>query len=85
MSTNFDYIHETLSNALSPTSLEVIDESHKHQGHSGYHQNGSHFAITIASPAFADKTLLECHRMIYDALGAKVGKDIHALRITIKR
>lgn len=85
MQTNLNYIQDSLKNALSPTLLEVIDESHKHQGHSDYHNDGSHFAITIASPAFANKTLLECHRLIYDALGTKVGKEIHALRINIKR
>lgn len=79
------FIRETLTKALAPTTLEVIDESHHHLGHRGYNESGSHFAITIAAPAFTDKSLLECHRLVYDALGDKVGKEIHALRINIKR
>ena len=82
---NHEFIQKTLTAALSPTLLEITDESHKHIGHSGYNNAGSHFVITISSPAFTAKTLLECHRMIYEALGPAVGKQIHALRINIKR
>lgn len=85
MQTHLDYIQQTLRQILTPTTLEVIDESHQHQGHGGYNSAGSHFAITIASPAFTEKSLLECHQLVYQALGAKVGKEIHALRINIKR
>ena len=79
------FIQETLRKALMPTTLEVINESHLHEGHAAYHKDGSHFAVTIVAPAFADKTLVECHRLVYEALEGKVGKDIHALRIIIKR
>lgn len=82
---NHEFIQKALTTALSPSFLEIIDESHKHIGHSGFSAAGSHFAVTITAPAFTGKTLLECHRMIYEALGEKVGKDIHALKINIKR
>lgn len=80
-----DFIKTSLIQALTPDFLEVIDESQAHLGHAGYNKEGSHFAVTVAAPAFANKSLVECHRLIYAALGDKVGREIHALRITIKR
>ncbi|HEX6929408.1 MAG TPA: BolA/IbaG family iron-sulfur metabolism protein [Gammaproteobacteria bacterium] len=41
--------------------------------------DGVHFDAKIISPSFAGKRTLERHRMVYAALGAKMGGDIHAL------
>jgi acid stress-induced BolA-like protein IbaG/YrbA len=41
--------------------------------------DGRHFDAVVISPAFAGKSLLEQHRMVYAALGDKMGGDIHAL------
>lgn len=79
------YIRDKLEEALQPTQLEVIDESQAHAGHSGHRSGGSHYAVRIASKRFEGKKLLETHRMIYDALGAVVGNEIHALRIEVIR
>lgn len=78
-------IRERLEKALSPTALEIIDESYLHKGHVGAQSGLGHFAITISSPAFADKNILECHRMIYDILGELMQTDIHALRIHVTK
>ena len=40
-----------------------------------------HFDVTIVSNSFDDKSRIERHRMVYDALGTLVQTDIHALRI----
>lgn len=77
-----DFIRTRLTEVLAPTFLEVIDESQHHLGHRG-NQGGGHFCVRISSPQFRDKKLLECHRLIYQALGEVVGKEIHALRIEV--
>jgi len=41
--------------------------------------DGRHFDAVIVSEAFAGKSLLEQHRMVYSTLGGKMGGDIHAL------
>jgi stress-induced morphogen len=41
---------------------------------------GDHFAVTVVSPAFAGKSLVERHQMIYQALGGLMPR-IHALQI----
>ena len=75
-------IRAVLTQALAPTRLELVDDSHRHAGHAGARQGG-HFTLRIAAPGFAGKRPLECHRMIYAALGELMQTDIHALSIEL--
>jgi BolA protein len=75
-------IRATLDEALAPSRLELIDDSHKHAGHAGAGQGG-HFTLRIAASAFAGKRPVQCHRMIYAALGELMQTDIHALAIEL--
>lgn len=43
--------------------------------------DNTHFDATVISIAFAGKRPLQRHKMIYAALGDKMGNDIHALSI----
>ena len=45
---------------------------------------GDHFRATVVSPAFAGKSRLEQHRLVYDVFGDEVGGPIHALSITTR-
>lgn len=74
-------IEQCLRAALSPQRLEIADESAKHAGHAGARDGGGHFDVTIVSTQFAGKSLLQRHRLVYDALGENMRKDIHALSI----
>lgn len=73
-------IETRLKAALSPTALEVIDDSWKHAGHAGARQGG-HFTVQITAAAFAGLRPLARHRLIYDALGEAMKTEIHALQI----
>ncbi|HEX2797277.1 MAG TPA: BolA family protein [Immundisolibacter sp.] len=75
-------IRARLAESLAPIRLELIDDSHQHAGHAGARQGG-HFTVRIAAPGFAGKRPLECHRMIYAALGELMQTDIHALSIDL--
>jgi len=71
-----------LNSALSPTSIELIDDSEQHRGHGGYNPSGeSHFTLRIESPAFAGKNRVHRQRMIYAALGELMHQRVHALSI----
>ena len=71
-----------LSSALSPTLVELVDDSEQHRGHGGYNPAGeSHFSLWIESPAFAGKSRVERQRMIYAALGDLMDARVHALSI----
>jgi BolA protein len=71
-----------LDSALSPTRVELTDDSEKHRGHGGYNPEGeSHFSLEIESEAFAGKSRVERQRMIYKALGDLMRERVHALSI----
>ena len=74
-------IEAILRAAFAPSHLLVKDQSHLHAGHAGAQDGRGHFDVTIESEAFAGKRPLARHRMVYDALGAMMETDIHALRI----
>jgi len=41
--------------------------------------DGHHFNAVIVSPAFAGKTRIQQHQLVYRALGDRMKADIHAL------
>ncbi len=76
-------ITEKLSKALIPHSLEVIDESHLHAGHSGARPEGeTHFRVRIQSEAFQGKSLVQRHRMVNEVLAEELAGPVHALAIS---
>ncbi|WP_104207519.1 BolA family transcriptional regulator [Coxiella endosymbiont of Rhipicephalus microplus] len=77
-------IQKRLIKVFHPEKLNVRDESHYHVGHVGSKEGKGHFAIFIVAKAFKNKSLLESHRMIYEALNDLIKTDIHALQIQIK-
>lgn len=76
-------IRERLA-ALAPESMEIRDDSHRHAGHEGAKGGGGHFSLVIVSRRFAGVSVQARHRMVYDALGAMMQRDIHALAIVAR-
>ncbi|THD68328.1 MAG: BolA family transcriptional regulator [Bradyrhizobium sp.] len=77
-----DLITNKLREAFSPESLDVTDESHLHEGHTGHRPGGeTHFRVHIVSPAFEGKSRIERHRMINATLAAELAGHVHALAI----
>ena len=78
-------IEQQLQARLHPTRIEVLDESAAHAGHAGANAQGfgSHFRVCIASPAFAGKSRVACHRLVYDAMQNFIDQGLHALAIEI--
>jgi BolA protein len=76
-------LRQRLAELLAPTVLEVLDESADHAGHAGADDSGygTHFRVRIASPMFAGRTRVACHRLVYDALQDFVERGLHALAI----
>lgn len=44
--------------------------------------DGDHFAAHVVSPSFAGKTRVQQHKIVYDALGGRMGGTLHALALT---
>ena len=78
-------IAETLRARLSPTVLEVLDESAAHAGHAGANGSGfgTHFRVRIAAPIFEGKSRVARHRVVYDSLQHFIDQGLHALAIEV--
>jgi BolA protein len=81
--TRVEQIRSALERALTPLSLDVIDDSAKHAGHAGAREGG-HFQVTVVAPAFQGLSQLERHRLVYAAVGTLMGQGVHALSITAR-
>lgn len=73
-------IERRLHAALSPSELQVIDDSHRHAGHAGAREGG-HYTVRVRSALFTGRTRLARHRLVYDALGPLGALRVHALAI----
>ena len=85
-----DRMRRTLTEALAPSSLEVIDESARHAGHahvvsrpgSAQGLGETHFRIKVVSEGFRGKSRLDRHRAINALLADELTPDgVHALAI----
>ena len=66
MATTPELIHGYINNGLECTHLEVEGD-------------GQHFTAVIVSPAFAGKSRIQRHQVVYGALGDRMREEIHAL------
>lgn len=75
-------IEQTLSTLFRPDRLAIIDESHLHAGHAGAAPGGeTHYRIEIVSELFRQKSRLQRHRLVNEALDDELQSGLHALAI----
>jgi BolA protein len=75
-------ITDRLTTALSPSQLEVINDSHHHAGHMGDDGTGeSHWTVVVESAAFAGLNRVARQRLVNNALADLLSSRIHALSI----
>jgi BolA family transcriptional regulator, general stress-responsive regulator len=75
-------IRQKLQDAFSPSSLEVIDQSAKHAGHSGAREGGeSHFDVVIRAAAFQGRSRVLRQRDVYAVLKEELAGPVHALSV----
>jgi BolA protein len=78
-------IEQRLRERLTPSALQVLDESAEHAGHGGANGTGfgTHFRVRIASAHFEGKSRVQRHRLVYDALQDFIDQGLHALAIEL--
>lgn len=76
-----DRIKHALTVALSPTELEVTDDSHLHAGHVGARDGKGHYTVHITAEQFSGMRPLARHQLVYKALADMMQTEIHALAI----
>ncbi|EGF79232.1 hypothetical protein BATDEDRAFT_89896 [Batrachochytrium dendrobatidis JAM81] len=80
-------IKTKITQALAPTQLEVVDDSSKHKGHAGtkgLRSTETHFRVVIVSDAFASKSLVQRHKLVYEILDQEINSGVHALSLVTK-
>jgi BolA protein len=80
-SDRIERMRSRLHEALRPTVMDVVDESHLHAGHAGARSGRGHYRLRIVSRQFEGLLPLARHRAVYEALGEMMQTDIHALSI----
>lgn len=81
-----DTIEQKLTNAFTPSALEVLDESHLHAGHSGNPggDGETHFRVRMTSGQFAGKIRVAQHRLVNEVLAEELKHPVHALALELK-
>jgi BolA protein len=77
-----EIIAARLSENLTPSRLEVINDSHHHAGHMGDDGTGeSHFTVIVESERFVGLNRVARQRLVNQALADLLSSRIHALAI----
>ncbi len=74
MVVNLNAVKELLLKELPDADIKIYDSV----------GDGNHFEATIVSNKFVNKTNIQRHKMVYDALGSIVGNEMHALSLDTK-
>jgi stress-induced morphogen len=72
MAMNASEIEAMIKAALPDATIEIKDLA----------GDGDHYAATVVSSAFAGKTRVQQHQMVYAALKGNMGGVLHALALT---
>lgn len=72
-------IENALRDKLEPRHVAVVDQSSLHEGHVGSQGGGGHFQVLVVSERFRGLSRIAAQRVVYEALGDLMVKDIHAL------
>lgn len=71
-------IEEKLREALAPSHLDVINESHMH---SVPPNSETHFKLVVVSLAFEGRRQVQRHQQIYQLLADEMAAGVHALAL----
>ena len=69
-----DEIQLLIKNSISNATVTIED----------LRGDGDHYSATIVSKSFLGKSKIEQHKMVYDSLKGKMGRELHALMIKTK-
>lgn len=68
---NAEEIKQRIETAIPGARAEVED----------WTGGGDHFKATVTAAAFAGRSRIEQHRLVYDVFGTEIGGPIHALSL----
>ena len=74
MAMNLNEIESLIKEAMPDAIVEIQDLA----------GDGNHYSATITSSQFSGKSKIEQHKMVYNSLKGRMGKELHALAIKTK-
>jgi BolA protein len=78
-------MREKLTAHFIPISLEIIDDSHHHKGHSGAKAGGgTHYTVKLISEQFTGLSRIQRHQAVYAVLAEELKTQIHALVLDVQ-
>jgi len=78
-------IEAKLRAAFAPEAFELVDESERHRGHSGWREGGeTHFRLRMVSAAFDGQGRVARQRAVNAALAEELAGPVHALAMELK-
>ena len=77
-------ITQKITDEITPTTLEVINESHLHAGHMEKDSKDSHFRVKAVAEKFEGVSAVKRHQMVYGVLSEEFEAGLHALALELK-
>ncbi len=74
MAIEYNQLYALLKEAFPKCQIDLVDTA----------GDMNHYEVTIVSEKFSDLSLIKQHKMVYDAIGEQMGKELHALKINTK-
>ena len=74
MTIEYNQLYDLLKNGFKNAEIELVDTA----------GDMNHYEVTIVSELFKDLPLVAQHKMVYDAIGTQMGRELHALKINTK-
>lgn len=77
-------IRQRLETAFAPERLEIIDESDRHRGHSGWREGGeTHFRVVMRAASLDDLGRVARSRAVHRELADLLTGPVHALALDL--
>ena len=81
----YTIIEQKLSETYTPQHLQVIDESHLHEGHAGAQPGGeTHFRVHMVANMFGGMSRIDRQRHVLACLADELKGPVHALALKLK-
>ena len=85
MNNYFENLKAKLNKEIELESIEIVDNSHKHQGHKFYSPEKYHLHLKIKSLYLSSLSRVNAQKMVMKVLSNDLKKKIHALEISIEK
>ena len=85
MKNYFEDICKKLNNEIKIEDIEIVDNSHKHQGHKSFSPEKFHLHLKIKSLYLNSISRVNAQKMIMKVLKDELKTKIHALEISIEK